>query len=52
MAIFFGLTHELDDRRWIDRYTWRRLDAGITVASRDRVERLLGRIVAGLPAET
>ena len=32
VAIFFGLTHELDARRWVDRYTWRRLDAGITVA--------------------
>ena len=32
VAIFFGLTHELDRRRWVDRYTWRRLDAGIAVA--------------------
>jgi glycosyltransferase involved in cell wall biosynthesis len=32
VAILFGLTHELDPRRWIDRYTWRRVDAGITLA--------------------
>jgi glycosyltransferase involved in cell wall biosynthesis len=32
VAIFFGLTHELDPKRWVDRYTWRRTDAGITVA--------------------
>jgi glycosyltransferase involved in cell wall biosynthesis len=33
VALFFGLTHELDPRRWIDRFTWRRIDAGIVVAS-------------------
>jgi glycosyltransferase involved in cell wall biosynthesis len=32
VAILFGLTHELDPRRWVDRYTWRRTDAGITLA--------------------
>jgi glycosyltransferase involved in cell wall biosynthesis len=32
VALFFGLTHELDARRWFDRYSWRRIDAGITVA--------------------
>jgi glycosyltransferase involved in cell wall biosynthesis len=32
VALFFGLTHELDPKRWVDRYTWRRTDAGITVA--------------------
>jgi glycosyltransferase involved in cell wall biosynthesis len=32
VALYFGLTHELDHRRWIDRYTWRRVDAGIAVA--------------------
>jgi len=31
-ALLFGLTHELDRRRWVDRYTWRRTDAGITLA--------------------
>jgi glycosyltransferase involved in cell wall biosynthesis len=32
VALFFGLAEELDPRRWVDRYTWRRVDAGITVA--------------------
>jgi glycosyltransferase involved in cell wall biosynthesis len=32
VALFFGLAEELDQRRWVDRYTWRRVDAGITVA--------------------
>jgi glycosyltransferase involved in cell wall biosynthesis len=32
VALFFGLTHELDPTRWVDRHTWRRVDAGITVA--------------------
>jgi glycosyltransferase involved in cell wall biosynthesis len=32
IALFFGLTHELDPRRWIDRYTWRRVGAGIALA--------------------
>ncbi len=32
VALFFGLTHELDPTRWVDRHTWRRVDAGITLA--------------------
>jgi glycosyltransferase involved in cell wall biosynthesis len=32
VAIVFGLTHELDGTRWVDRYTWGRADAGITLA--------------------
>lgn len=32
VAMFFGLTHELDGRRWIDRLTWRAADAGVVVA--------------------
>jgi glycosyltransferase involved in cell wall biosynthesis len=32
VVLFFGLTHELDAQRWVDRYTWRRTDAGITLA--------------------
>lgn len=32
VALFFGLTHELDAGRWVDRHTWRRVDAGIVVA--------------------
>jgi glycosyltransferase involved in cell wall biosynthesis len=32
VALFFGLTHELDPQRWIDRFTWRRVDAGIVLA--------------------
>jgi glycosyltransferase involved in cell wall biosynthesis len=32
VALFFGLTHELDGHRWIDRLTWRSVDAGIVVA--------------------
>lgn len=32
VAIFFGLTHELDAARWLDRFTWRQVDAGIVVA--------------------
>jgi glycosyltransferase involved in cell wall biosynthesis len=32
VALFFGATHELDPRRWVDRFTWRRIDAGIVVA--------------------
>src|SRR5262245_17341264 len=32
VALFFGATHELDRRRWIDRDTWQRVDAGIVVA--------------------
>jgi glycosyltransferase involved in cell wall biosynthesis len=32
VALFFGLTHELDGRRWFDRFTWRVVDAGIVLA--------------------
>src|SRR5262249_38811578 len=32
VVLFFGAAHELDPRRWIDRYTWRRVDAGVAVA--------------------
>jgi len=32
VVLFFGLTHELDGRRWIDRFTWRHVDAGMVVA--------------------
>ena len=32
VVLFFGLTHELDGRRWIDRFTWRGVDAGIVLA--------------------
>jgi glycosyltransferase involved in cell wall biosynthesis len=32
VALFFGLTHELDRGRWVDRHTWRGVDAGIVVA--------------------
>lgn len=32
VALIFGLTHELRGDRWIDRYTWRRVDAGIVLA--------------------
>jgi glycosyltransferase involved in cell wall biosynthesis len=32
VALFFGLTHELDPARWVDRVTWRGVDAGIVVA--------------------
>jgi glycosyltransferase involved in cell wall biosynthesis len=32
VALFFGLSHELDRARWLDRYTWRAVDAGIVVA--------------------
>jgi glycosyltransferase involved in cell wall biosynthesis len=32
VALFFGLTHELDPARWVDRFTWRHVDAGIVLA--------------------
>lgn len=32
LVLRFGLTHELDPRRWIDRMTWRWIDAGIIAA--------------------
>ena len=33
VVLFFGATHELDERRPFDRLTWRVLDAGIVVAT-------------------
>ncbi|HYV56479.1 MAG TPA: glycosyltransferase family 4 protein [Candidatus Nitrosopolaris sp.] len=32
VALFLGATHELDRRWWIDRFTWRHVDAGVVVA--------------------
>jgi len=32
VALFLGSTHELDGGAWLDRHTWRLVDAGITVA--------------------
>jgi glycosyltransferase involved in cell wall biosynthesis len=32
LVLRFGLTHELDTRRWVDRFTWRQVDAGIIAA--------------------
>jgi glycosyltransferase involved in cell wall biosynthesis len=32
VVYFFGSTHELDPRVWIDRHTWRLVDAGIVGA--------------------
>jgi glycosyltransferase involved in cell wall biosynthesis len=32
VVLFLGATHELEQRRWIDRVTWKRADAGIVVA--------------------
>jgi len=32
VAFFLGATHELDRARWVDRFTWRAVDAGIVVA--------------------
>ena len=32
VAFFLGATHELDRGRWVDRFTWRHVDAGIVVA--------------------
>jgi glycosyltransferase involved in cell wall biosynthesis len=32
LVLRFGLTHELDRKRWIDRFTWRHVDAGIIAA--------------------
>ena len=32
LVLRFGLTHELDTRRWIDRFTWRLMDGGIIAA--------------------
>jgi glycosyltransferase involved in cell wall biosynthesis len=32
VVFFFGLTHELSPARWVHRFTWRHVDAGIVVA--------------------
>ena len=32
VVFFLGATHELEPRRWIDRHTWARVDAGMVVA--------------------
>ena len=32
VALFLGATHELERARWVDRFTWRAVDAGIVVA--------------------
>jgi len=32
VAVFLGATHELARARWVDRFTWRAVDAGIVVA--------------------
>lgn len=32
VALFFGAAHELEPRRWVDRFTWRIVDAGVVVA--------------------
>src|SRR2546428_14187437 len=32
VAVFLGATHELERTRWVDRFTWRAVDAGIVVA--------------------
>jgi glycosyltransferase involved in cell wall biosynthesis len=32
VVFFLGATHELDRGRWVDRFTWRGVDAGIVVA--------------------
>jgi glycosyltransferase involved in cell wall biosynthesis len=32
VALIFGLTHELDPQRWVDRHTWRAVDGGIVLA--------------------
>ncbi len=32
VALFFGAAHELAAHRWVDRITWRTVDAGIVVA--------------------
>ena len=29
VVFFLGATHELDCARWVDRYTWERVDAGV-----------------------
>jgi glycosyltransferase involved in cell wall biosynthesis len=32
VVLFLGATHELSRRRWLDRFTWRHVDAGLVVA--------------------
>src|SRR5881296_1070209 len=32
VVFFLGATHELERARWVDRFTWRAVDAGIVVA--------------------
>ena len=32
VVLLFGLTHELRPARWVDRHTWRLVDAGIVLA--------------------
>ncbi|HJQ83015.1 MAG TPA: glycosyltransferase family 4 protein, partial [Candidatus Binatia bacterium] len=32
VLLFLGATHELDRGRWVDRFTWRHVDAGMVVA--------------------
>jgi len=32
VVLLFGLTHELDPRRWIDRVTWGGVDGGVVLA--------------------
>jgi len=32
VVMLFGLTHELRPHRWVDRHTWRLVDAGIVLA--------------------
>ncbi len=32
VVLFLGATHELSADRWVDRFTWQRVDAGIVVA--------------------
>src|SRR5262245_53996804 len=32
VVLFLGATHELTHRRWLDRFTWRHVDAGLVVA--------------------
>ncbi len=32
VVLFLGATHELDGGRWLDRFTWRHVDAAVVVA--------------------
>src|SRR5437879_1947635 len=32
LLLFLGATHELERGHWVDRFTWRAVDAGIVVA--------------------